>query len=156
MQAASRERAQAHTAELTSLKQQLASQQQQLQQSEQHTAALQQQLQDATAAQSSSASTRPDSEWEDRLRAMTEHLMSKSTQIDRLSAERTALSVQLDDARARLTAFEKQAKKERERTLEDMEAGASSGLKGVGSNGELLAGKGKVCALAHSRRAPHT
>ena len=72
--------------------------------------------------------------------------MSKSTQIDRLSAERTALSVQLDDVRSRLVAFERQAKKDRERTLEDMEAGSTSAMKGMASNGDILAGKGKVSA----------
>ena len=85
--------------------------------------------------------------------------MSKSTQIDRLSAERTALSVQLDDARARLTAFEKQAKRERERTLDDLEAGGTSGMKGIGSNGEMLTGKGKVRPLPPTRTllsCPHT
>ena len=84
---------------------------------------------------------------------MTEHLISKSTQIDRLSAERTAVSVQLDDARSRLTTYEKQAKLDRERTLEDMEAGGGSHIKGM-ANGDTMTGKGKVSS--RSSRAVHS
>ena len=98
---------------MTAVQEELSEQQRLYSQLQGEHAQLQQELEQQTS--SSSGSQADKQSWEERVIALTDHLMQKTAQLDRLSAERTALSVQLDDARARNASLDKQLRQERER-----------------------------------------
>ena len=76
-------------------------------------------------------------------------LYTQTSQLDRLSAERTALSVQLDDARAKMSSMERQLKAERDRPhREDIDVESNFPSK--------LATNGDDSRNAHARKVrPH-
>jgi septal ring factor EnvC (AmiA/AmiB activator) len=147
VQSSSRERAQQLQREVAAVKGELSEQQRLYSQLEGEHAQLQQELEQQTAASSSSGSQADKQSWEERVMALTDHLMQKTAQLDRVSAERTALSVQLDDARARNASLDKQLRQERERLQQQQQEEAH-----VVVNGEEATRGGGTRSRSAARR----